>query len=80
MQDKDVVTIIGLMLGPIIVAAFTLRCAYTVAPPKAWTLPAIVARGTRRNVTWITSPSSRKVLSGVGRKYSPRSPASPSVP
>jgi hypothetical protein len=36
-------------------------------------LPASVARGTRRNVTWITSPSSRKALTSVGRN-SPGAP------
>ena len=37
MEGKDVLTIIALMLGPVIVAVFTLWCACTVGPPKAQT-------------------------------------------
>jgi hypothetical protein len=34
MEGKDVLTIIALMLGPVIVAVFSLWCACTVGPPK----------------------------------------------
>ena len=35
MEGKDVLTIIALMLGPVIVAVFTLWAPCTVGPPKA---------------------------------------------